>query len=232
MHLQAVFLSVPIVMFAASGVTGPHLFLSFQALQQLDTLSENKIESQENARAYVRNAAAIFGVASSSLLPEDLEYRLAAAELNAAKNPNKLVSDDQVAEAFNFLSDEFRVANPEQLTGADILLYRGVKASMFPHLNNPKNVNGSRPLGALIMLDTLVFEGGIMEGVRRAALLDRPPGSLKITDGRIVGHLGVNRNPNLTGRKYQTASLTYFARLSPQGAQSFFDRLARILALP
>lgn len=231
MHLRAVFLLAPIVMWAASA-DSPHLFLSFPALQQLDALSANQIQNLEDAKAYVKSTATLFGVADPGLLPEDLESRLAAAELDAAKDPKKLVSDDQVAEAFNFLSDEFRVANPDRLTGADILLYRGVKASLFPHLYGPKSVHGSRPIGALVMLDTLVFEGGIMEGVKKAALLDRPPGSLKFT-GRSGAEVWTGgQNPDfLIGRKYQTAGLTYFAGLSPQSALSFADRLTRILSL-
>jgi hypothetical protein len=203
------------------------LFLSFQALQQLDALSASKIEGLDEATAYVNQVAAQFGVTDPSLIPGGLASRLATAELRAAKGPDKLVSDEQVAEAFNFLLDEFHVANSERLTGADILLYRGVKASMFPHLYSPKTVSGSRPLGALIMLDSLICEGGVMDGVRKAALLDRSPGSLRITGGRIA----LNTNPNLAAREYQRASLTYFAQLSPSQTRSFADRLTTILAL-
>jgi len=227
LHIRFVFLlSLAPLLFAAS-TDRPHLFLSFSALQQLDALSADRVESLEDATAYVTKAATQFGIADPSFIPGGLASRFAAAELAAAKDPDKLVSDEQVAEAFNFLSDEFHVANPERLTGADILLYRGVKASMYPHLYSPKSVGGSRPLGALIMLDTLICEGGIMDGVRKAALLDRPPGSLKITGGRIA----LNRSPNLTAREYQRASLTYFAQLSPREILSFFDRLAGILVL-
>jgi hypothetical protein len=233
-HLRFFFLLLLAPALLALPAGGPHLFLSFQALKQLDAISASRIESPEDAVAYVRNAAAQFGIAGPALLPNGVESSLAAAELEVAKDPSKLVSDDRVAQAFNFLSDELRVANPRRLTGADILLYRGVKASMFPHLYSPKTVSGSRPLGALIMLDTLICEGGVMDGIRKAALLDRPPGSLKVTDGRIVGHPGAwtsNGNPNLINREYRNASLAYFAQLSPREIRSFFDRLAGILAL-
>jgi hypothetical protein len=161
LHIRFVFLlSLAPLLFAAS-TDRPHLFLSFSALQQLDALSADRVESLEDATAYVTKAATQFGIADPSFIPGGLASRFAAAELAAAKDPDKLVSDEQVAEAFNFLSDEFHVANPERLTGADILLYRGVKASMYPHLYSPKSVGGSRPLGALIMLDTLICEGGI-----------------------------------------------------------------------
>jgi hypothetical protein len=221
---------VPVMMLSASD-SSPHIFLSFQSLQQLDALSSGPIRSLEDATAYVRKAAEQFGVTNPALLPDGLESRLAAAELAAANDPDKLVSDEQVAEAFNFLSNEFHVANPERLTGADILLYRGVKASMFPHLYSAKSVNGSRPVGALVMLDTLVHEGGIMEGVRNAAQLDRPPGSLKVTRVQIVGHSGPG-NVSPIQREYRTASLTYFAQQSQQDTKPFLDQLARILALP
>ncbi len=233
-HLRFFFLLLLAPALLALPAGGPHLFLSFQGLQRLDAISASRIESPEDAVAYVRNAAAEFGIADPALLPAGVESRLAAAELEAVKDPGKLISDDQVAEAFNFLSDEFHIANPERLTGADILLYRGVKASMYPHLYSPKSVGGSRPVGALIMLDTLICEGGIMDGIRKAALLDRTPGSLKITGGRIAGHPGAwtsNGNPNLINREYRNVSLAYFAQLSPLEVRSFFDRLAGILVL-
>jgi hypothetical protein len=211
-------------------VAQPHLFLPFPALQELDKLSGDRLETEEDAKTYVRNSAAAFGIAEASFLPNRLESRLSEAELNAAKETKKLVSDDQIAEAFNFLSDEFRVAKAERLSGADILLYRSVKASMFPRLFNPKTVSGSRPVGALIILDTLTFEGGIMEGVRKAAELDRPPGSLKITGGQIVGRLG--NSTSQTQREYRTAALNYFAQHSSQEIEAFLDRLAEILGLP
>jgi hypothetical protein len=230
MHFRAVFLLAPMMMWAASG-NRPHLFLSFPALQQLDSLSANRIESLDDAKSYVEKAAALFGVTDPSLMPGDLEPRLAAAELAAAKDPDKLVSDDRVAEAFNFLSDEFRVANPQRLTGADILLYRSVQASIFPHAFSPKSVNGSRPLGALVMLSQLIFNGGVTEGVRNAAKLDRPPGTLKVVQGGVAGKSWMpDRAPNLIARRYQAASLAYFAHQSTQEILSFLDRLSAMIS--
>ncbi len=222
---------VPVMMLSASD-SSPHIFLSFQSLQQLDALSSGPIKSLEDATAYVRKAAEQFGVTDPALLPDGLESRLAAVELGAAKDPSRLVSDDQVAEAFNFLSDEFHVPHPARLTGADILQYRSVQASMFPHAFSPKSVSGSRPVGALVMLSQLVYSGGITEGVRNAAQLDRAPGSLKVTAGRIEGRSGLDRNRSPIAAEYQTAVAAYFARLSPQAAQSFLGRLAEIIALP
>lgn len=229
-HLRFFLLLLLAPALLASPAGGPHLFLSFQALQRLDAISASRIEGPEDAAAYIRNAVAEFGIADLALLPDGVESSLAAAELEAAKDPGRLISDDRVAEAFNFLSDEFRVANPQRLTGADILLYRGVKASMFPHLYSPKTVGGSRPLGTLIMLDTLIYEGGVMDGIRKAALLDRPPGSLKIDQSR-GARAALNTSPNPAAREYQRASLTYLAQLSPSQARSFANRLTTILVL-
>ena len=228
-HIQVLLLLLaPAILWAAPGVG--HIFLSLQSLQRLDTLSSDRIESLGEATDYVTKVAALYGITPPALLPDELESRFATAELEAAKDPSKLVSDDRVAEAFNFLSNEFRVANPTHLTGADILQYRSVQASIFPHAFSPKSVSGSRPVGAVVMLSQLVFSGGITEGVRKAAELDRPPGSVR--SGPSSGRLGINRSPNLIAREYQSSSLTYFQRLSPQETRSFLDQLAEIMALP
>jgi len=169
-------LLVAAVILAAQG-TG--LCMDFKSLQELNALAFHSIESPADAAAYVKQAAILCGVAGSTFLPDDFDSRLAAAELDAARDPGRLVSDEKVAEAFNFLSDEFRVPHPAQLTGSDILQYRGVMAAIYPHVFSPKSVVGSRPVGALVMLYMLWYSGGITEGVRKSAELDRPPGSLK-----------------------------------------------------
>lgn len=212
---------------------GLHISISLQSLQQLDVLASGKIESLDDATAYVRKSAALCVLGDSDPMAEGIESRLAAAELDAAKDPNKLVSDERVAEAFNFMSDEFRVEHPARLTASDILQYRSVQASIFPHVFSPKTASGSRPVGAIVMLYQLWYNGGVTEGVRKAAQLDRPPGSLKVASGQSVsGRSGLDKNPNLTGREYQVAGYAYFAQRSPQQKRSFLDRIAKTIALP
>jgi len=207
------------------------LHVSFQSLQRLDALSAGGIESLGDATAYVRKAAALCGTPDTSFAP-DLESRLAAAELDAAKDPNKLVSDERVADAFNLMSKEFRVEHPRSLTASDILQYRSVMASIFPHIFSPKNVAGSRPVGVAVMLYQLWYSGGVAEGVRKAAQLDRPPGSLKVTGGHIVGRSSTpDRNPNSLDQEYQLAGRKYFAQQTPLGTRSFLGRLATTLGM-
>jgi hypothetical protein len=153
--------------------------MDFEAIRQMDAASSARIEDLNDATAYVKESAILCGVANSALFSEELERRIASAELDGAKDPTKLVSDEQVATAFNFMSDEFRVPHPVQLTGADVLQYRSVMAAIFPHIFSPKSVRGSRPVGTIVMLYQLVYNGGITDGVRKAALLDRPPGASK-----------------------------------------------------
>ncbi len=208
--------------------------MDFNALRQLDIISSGRIETLDDAATYVRKAAALCGMADSAAVPDDFESRLAAAELDAAKDPGKLVLDNQVAEAFNFMSHEFGVTHPARLTAPDILQYRGVMASIFPHIFSPKSVSGSRPIGAIVMLYMLVYNGGITEGVRKAAQLDRAPGSMKLPPGRTMGGVWApDRNPNLiSSREYQMASLTYLARGSRQEIGLFVERLMTILVKP
>jgi len=91
-------------------------------------------------------------------------------------------------------------------------------------------VSGSRPAGATVMLYQLWYNGGVTEDMRKAAQLDRPPGSLKVSPSG--GSSGPNKNPNLLGREYQLAGYAYFAQRSPQQVSSFLDRLAEIMHLP
>jgi len=213
----------------AWAASGDGLHISLQSLQELDALSSGKIEGPDDAAAYVRKAAALSGITDPSFVP-DLESRLAAAELEAAKDPNKLVSDERVAEAFNLMSSELQVAHPARVTAADVLQHRSVSASIFPHVFSPKTVSGSRPVGSIVMLYQLWYNGGVTGGVRRAAQLDRPPGSLKISQSG--GSSGLDKNPNLIGREYQAAGYAYFAQRSPQQIRSFLDRMADTIGLP
>jgi hypothetical protein len=214
-------------MWASSGVG---LHISFQSLQDLDALSAGKIASVEDATAYVRKAAAICGTTDPSLVPTDIESRLATAEWEASKEPAKLVSDDQVAEAFNFISEEFQVPHPAHLTAQDILQYRSVMASMFPHLFNGKGENGSRPVGAVVIIRMLLYSGGLAEGARKAAQLDRPPGGLKMSPSS--GWSGPDRNPNIAAAEYRVAGQNYFGTQPPKRIGSFIERLAQIIGLP
>jgi hypothetical protein len=223
---------LPLLLLASAlipATPGVSLHISFQSLQKLDALASGKIESLGDATSYVRQSAALCGAADPASVPDGLESRLAMAELDAVRDPSKLVSDEQVASAFNFMSDEFGVQHPAHLTASDILQYRSVQASIFPHVFSPKTVSRSRPVGAIVMLYQLWYTGGVTEGVRKAAQLDRPAGSLKVTGGQTVAHIGVNRNSNAIGMEYRMAGGTYFARRSPERVLSFLKRLAEIM---
>ncbi len=232
MKIVYALLLAPIVMWALpEGKL--HLSINLQSLQQLDVLASGKIENPQDATAYVRKSAALCVFGDSDPMTEEIESRLVAAELDAAKDPNKLVSDDQVAEAFNFISDEFQVPHPARLIASDILQYRSVMASIYPHLFNGKDVRGSRPVGTVVILYQLWYNGGVTEGVRKAAQLDRAPGSLRVTGGRIGGGTWTAaKDPNLIGREYQVAGYAYFAQRSPQDIRSFVDGVTTIVVKP
>lgn len=229
MSLGFLLLMVPVTMWAMPA-PGMPANLDFRSLQQLDALSSFQIQSLGDARVYVNKAAALCGVLNVPLVRE-LESRLVAGEFDVANDPNRLVSDHQIAVAFNDLSDELEIDHPSVLTASDILQYRSVMAAVFPHLFSPKSVSGSRPVGAIVLLYQLWYNGGITIGVRKAALLDRPAGSLKMAGGQITGHAGAN-DANSIGTKYRTAGNAYFAGRPPQQAKHFLDRLAGLIGLP
>jgi hypothetical protein len=209
-----------------SGTSGMGLHIDSRTLFKLEVLSSGRIADQDGATAYVRKATAICGADDPVVLPEGFESRLAAAELNAAKDPAKLISDDQVANAFNFMSDEFGVANPIRLTGVDILHYRGVMSAIFPHVFSPATVSGSRPVGAVVMLYMLVSYGGMTEGWKKVG----GPNSFGISEAEPVERPGIDRSA--IAREYQTASMAYFQKRQPEEVRSFFGRLARIMTIP
>jgi hypothetical protein len=211
--MDLLLLLAPALMLATPGVS---LYISFQSLQQLDALASSKIESLEGAKAYVMQSAVLCGDSDSASLPDSLESCLATAEWDAAREPSKLVSDGQVASAFNFMSDEFCVQHPVQLTASDILQYRSVKASICPNAFSPKTVGGSRPVGAIVMLYQLWYNGGVTEGVRNAAKFDRAPGSQKVTGGRVVVLPGTDQNASTAARRYRASGSLYLAQASPE----------------
>jgi hypothetical protein len=205
------------------------LHIDSRSLWPLERLSASKIDNIGDATVYVSKAATLCGIAAPDLLPENLESRIAKAELDVAKDPSRLISDDQVAEAFNFMSDEFHVPTPTRLTGADALHYRGVMSAFLPHVFSPKSVSGNRPVGALVMLYMLVYYGGMTEGWKKAG----GPGGYGITEADPDHPVpGTGKTSTLIATEYQTAANSYFLQRSPDEAHAFLNRMAKILTLP
>jgi hypothetical protein len=202
------------------------LHIDSRSLWPLERLSSGRIESLGEAAAYVRKASVLCGIADPELVPDGLESRLATAELDAVSDPSKRISDDQVAQAFNFVSGQFGVANPTRLTGADVLHYREVMSKIFPHVFSPQAVSGSRPVGAVVMLYMLVYYGGMTDGWKRVG----GPSSFGISEAEPFGRPGIDRNA--IAREYQAASLAYFQKRQPEEVRSFLRRVAKIIALP
>jgi hypothetical protein len=162
-------------------------------------------------------------------MPDALESRLAAAELEAAKDSSKLVSDNRIAEAFNFMSDEFRVQDPTRLTGEGVSHYRSTLSAFWPRLFGANSVKGSRPVGAAVTLYLLTFYGGMTGGFKKVG----GPGGFGITDAEPDHPVpGTGKTSNLIALEYQNAAAAYFAERSPQQIRSFLERLAGILGLP
>jgi len=204
-------------------------YVNLRSLQTINSLPVRRIGSFEDADAYVKQVAEACGV-RGPILTGELIPLLVNEELAAAEDPSKLVSDDRVAEAFNFLSDEFRVPHPQRITGVDVLQYRITMAAIYPHVFSPKNAGGVRPVEALILLHQLVFNGGVPEGAKKYAQKDPQPGSFNIDPSRT--RAAIDKNPNLIGREYWTASAQYFRELTPEKMQSFVDSTTKIMALP
>ncbi len=197
---------------------GVSLHIDSRSLWPLERLSAGNIDNIGDATVYVTKAATLCGIADPDLLPENLEFRIAKAELDVAKDPSRLMSDEQVAEAFNFMSDEFRVPTPTRLTGADVLHYRGVMSAFLPHVFSPKSVSGNRPVGAVVMLYLLVYSGGMTDGWKKVG----GPGGFGVTDADPDHPVpGTGKTSNLIAIEYQTAANAYFLQRSPEEAHVF-----------
>lgn len=199
-----------------------------KTLGSVDSLSASPIRTSEQAASYVGRVADLYG---AQQLPQwkDLAGRLAAGELLAAQDPSALVSDDQVATAFNFLSENLQVRDPAHLVASDVADYRTVMSAIYPHLFGSRTMIGSRPVSAVILLYLLVYNGGVSEGARRFAATDPRPGSLRIDllSGRI--ERGPTTGPRID---YQVAMRTYLQRHNINDLQALVSRVAQLLALP
>ncbi len=210
-------------------MTNEQGYVNLRTLQSIDSLPPIQIKSLEEAEAYVGQVAELCGI-QGPILTGELIPRLVQGEWAAAQDPSQLVSDDHLAEAFNVLSAEFRVPHPQHVTGADILQFRIARSAIYPHVFSPKTVSGSRPVEAVISLQQLVFDGGVLEGAKKFAQKDPQPGSFKIDPSR--SRAVINANPNPIATEYRTASMKYFRGLSSRGMQSLVDSITKIMALP
>ncbi len=153
------------------------------SLRSINSLPSTQITSLEEAETYVRQVAEFCGV-QGPILAGQLLPRLVEGEWAAAQDPSKLVSDDRLADAFNFLSNEFRVPHQQRVTGADVLQFRTTMSAIYPHVFSPKRLGGSRPVAAMITLQQMVFNGGVPEGAKKYAQNGPKPGSFKADPSR------------------------------------------------
>jgi len=217
----AILLTVPVILLASTEVQ-PHM--NFITIRELDAISASEITSPNDADAYVEKAASLCGIAG--LLPGNIRWQLASAEYKATHNPGMLVSDTQVADAFNFISKELSVPHPARLGASDILQFRSVMAATYPNVFTPKNVNGSRPVGTLLMLYMLVSNGGIRDGVRKQSQLDPMPGSVRLTTTR--SYLAPSNRTKVEA-EYQYAMQDYFAKRSPVEIRFFIETVTNFI---
>jgi hypothetical protein len=204
-------------------------YLNLRSLRSIDSLSAAGIATQDDAENYVRQVAKLCGAKEKDDLTDALLARLVNGELAAAHDPAGLVPDDRVANAFNFLSDQLRVAHSRRLTGAEVRQYRTTRLAIYPHLFGEGNVSGTRPVGAVLMLCMLVLNGGVPEETENSAGTALQSSSLKNDPHRANWGDGT---PYRAAREYRIASTTYFQELTPQGLQSFVGSVAKIMALP
>ena len=188
-------------------------------IRSIDSLSAAAITNLDDADAYVKQVAELCGLRDTSVL-EPLLARLAKAELAATQGSSGLVSDDQVASAFNFMSDQFyssvpdeyRIPHPQHITEAEVLQWRTTRLAVnYPHLFSQGNLGGVRPVGAVLMLRLLTFSGGLPDSPRKNA-----PSAI-VADG--------------TASRYRTISERYLSGLTPLGMLSFVESVGKLLGL-
>jgi len=188
-------------------------------IRSIDSLSAAAVGNLDDADAYVNQVAKLCGLKDTTLL-EPLLARLAKAELAAAQDPSALVSDDQVASAFNFMSDQFyksvpdeyRIPHPRHVTGTEILEWRTTRVGVnYPHLFSQGNLSGTRPVGAVLLLRMMTLSGGIP-----APLQTNTPSAI-VADG--------------TASRYRTIGERYLSGLTRMGMLSFVESVAKLIGL-
>lgn len=201
--------------------------MSTEALRQLEALSEPPIQSLDDARHYVANAATWMR-GDSEALPESCKKRVAAAELAAASDRDKLVPDQNIADAFAFLSRKFNVTHSEAVTSGDVREYRCVMAALFPQLFSQSSPDGVRPVGAAVMLYLMIHGGGIPQGAREIAKQGIPK-RFRV-DSRLARLAPAYLAPSEV--EYQSAYRKYCENTSPQEKEALVEQLMKILELP
>jgi hypothetical protein len=185
--------------------------MSFERLRKIDSMSENIIVTSADAKAYVADAAEAWSLGASN--GEDVQQhkflsRLTRAEFNAAQNPDKKISDAQIAIAFNRVSAELKVSAPT-LDDAKVRAFRIIWRSVCPHLF-PANEK-LRPVAASVLLYLLIYNGGVSE----AAIQLSQSASLLQPD-YVHGKLVAKTFPVSSDESKQMDYLNAVRSLSPQ----------------
>jgi hypothetical protein len=201
--------------------------MTIETVKQLETLSSSPIHSLDDAEEYVLRASTSMW-SDPDFLSASRRTRVATAEFAAANEPRKLVPDKNVADAFAFLSREFKMRPSQSVSPKNVHEYRGALAAHFPRLFGQGTPNGVRPVGAAVMLYLMTYSGGIPQGTREMA--QQPmPGPPRF-DSRSARLELAHATPSEL--EYQTACRTYFQNISPQQREALVEQLMNILDLP
>jgi hypothetical protein len=157
----------------------------FPVDRQNDELgAPDHIRTEADARAYIEALVKRWGPDETkySHLTE-LKGRLAQAEYSAVRDPERLISESQVAKTFNRLMDEWEMPGWTRISVPELHAFRIQYASViYPRsvarLPDGSIAPGCRPTEALLLFDFLNFNGGVPPRIREQVRESRFPWSL------------------------------------------------------
>jgi hypothetical protein len=139
-------------------------------LRQIDELGDpSHIQTEADARAYIEALVKRWGPRETTY--PDLTDRLARAEYAAARNPERLIPESQIAETFNRLMDEWEMPSWTRISVPELHAFRIRYAlTVYPRsvarLPDESIAPSCRPTEALFLLHMLDSREGIPPDVR------------------------------------------------------------------
>src|SRR6266853_3591275 len=139
-------------------------------LRQIDELGDpSHIQTEADARAYIEALVKRWGPRETTY--PDLTDRLARAEYAAARNPERLIPESQIAETFNRLMDEWEMPSWTRISVPELHAFRIRYAlTVYPRsvarLPDESIAPSCRPTEALFLLHMLDSNEGIASYIR------------------------------------------------------------------
>jgi hypothetical protein len=206
--------------------------------RRIDELgAEARIQSETDAEAYVGAFLQKFKL--DEVQPEVIgvwKARLARAEFDAVRHPEKRISEKVVAETFNQLMERWNAPTWTRISVEELHVFRtAISIGLFPR-SMPRSSGGKisrncRPAEALYLIYLLQSRGGVPVELRKRAARGDWPKAMPEDEplAAPVVRLEADSSPYEMQRldEYFTARTNYFANHPDRGFEKEVDELFR-----